>query len=147
MSAEAYIDQLHWAERYLKADRRVHSAQIFTWDYGNNEWHSFAVREIREPFLQYVISQRDVPDPAQTAFPLYPPNVTDPLPPGGGTMTLTDRLAAVFAAEFGAAFEDLRGRLPVHQTLRYNAIDSRGFDYIAIHHSDTEKTRTWANIA
>lgn len=65
----------------------------------------------------------------------------------GGAVTLTDRLAAALRAELGDAFEDLRGRLPVHNTARYNVIDSRGFDYIAIHHSATEKTRTWANIA
>jgi hypothetical protein len=147
MSAEAYIQQLHWADRYLRADRRVHSAQVFTWDYADNQWHSFALREIREQFLNHVISQRDTPDPAPTAFPLYPPNVTDPLPPTGGTMTLTDRIAAAMRAEFGDAFEDLRGRLPVHATRRYDPIDSRGFDYICIHHSATEKTRTWANIA
>jgi hypothetical protein len=148
MSAERYIQELGWADRYMRADRRVHSAVVFTYDYNNNEWHSFSTREIREVFLNYVVSQRNTADPAQTAFPLYPPNVTDPLPPtGGGTMTLTDRIAAAMRAEFGAAFEDLRGTLPVHATRRYDPIDSRGFDYICIHHSATEKTRTWSNIA
>jgi hypothetical protein len=88
MSAEAYIAQLKWADQYMRADRRVHSATVFTWDYGSNEWHSFALREIREPFLQYVISQRNTADPAPTPFPLYPPNVIDPLPPTGGTQVI-----------------------------------------------------------
>jgi hypothetical protein len=86
MGAEAYIAQLHWADQYLRADRRVHSAQVFTYDYADNQWHSFAIREIREQFTQHVISQRNTADPAPTAFPLYPANVTNPLPPGGGFM-------------------------------------------------------------
>jgi hypothetical protein len=88
MSAERYIQELGWADRYMRADRRIHSANVFIYDYNNNQWHSFSIREIREPFLQYVISQRNTADPAPTPFPLYPPNVIDPLPPTGGTQVI-----------------------------------------------------------
>jgi hypothetical protein len=88
MGAERYIQELGWADRYLRADRRIHSANVFTYDYNNNQWHSFGLQGIREQFLNYVISQRNTPDPAQTPFPLYPPNVTDPLPPTGGTTVI-----------------------------------------------------------
>jgi hypothetical protein len=148
-TTEQYILHLRGLDNYYKDDPRIHSVQIFLWDYDNNQWHTFALREIREAFLAYVNSVKSVPDTDRvTTFPTYPAGVTNPLPPtGGGTMTLTDRIAAAMRAEFGSAFEDLRGTLPVHATRRYDPIDSRGFDYICIHHSATEKTRTWANIA
>ncbi len=86
-----------------------------------------------------------------------PPSQPQPTPTpqgGGGTMSLTDRLAAALKAEFGSAFEDLRGKLPQTtrvdangKPIRYATIDSRGFDYIAIHHSETPKNRSWENIA
>jgi hypothetical protein len=148
MSAEAYIQQLHWADQYMRADRRVHSATVFTWDYADNQWHSFALREIREQFLNHVISQRDTPNPAPTAFPLYPPNVTDPLPPtGGGTMTLTERFIQLARAEFGDAFEDLRATLPQHATLRFDPIDSRTMRFNCFHHTATAINTTWLRVA
>lgn len=84
--------------------------------------------------------------PAATTTPPQP-QPTPPPPQEPPSMTLTDRLAAALRAEFGTDFEDLRGKLPVHPTKRYSPIDSRGFDYIAWHHSETERSRTWANIA
>jgi hypothetical protein len=150
-STEQYIAHLRGLDNYYKDDPRIHSVQIFLWDYDNNQWHTFALREIREAFLAYVNSVKNTPDTDRvTTFPTFPPGVTNPLPPtggGGGTMSLTDRLAGALEEEFGAAFEDLRGLLPVHNTRVYSPIDSRGFDYICIHHSATEKTRTWMNIA
>lgn len=85
MNAEQYIRFLREYDTYIKDDPRIHSAQIYTWDYGNNEWETFSVRAMREQFLTYVNSVKTVPDTNRvTTFPTYPAGVINPLPPTGG---------------------------------------------------------------
>jgi hypothetical protein len=147
-STEQYIEHLRTLDNYYKDDPRIHSVQIFLWDYDNNQWHTFALREIREAFLAYVNSVRSAPDTDRvTTFPTYPAGVTNPLPPTGGTMTLTDRFAQLARAEFDDAFEDLRATLPKHATLRFDPIDSRTMQYNCFHHTATAVNTTWLRIA
>jgi hypothetical protein len=71
---------------------------------------------------------------------------SDPMPP---TTTLTERFIQLARAEFGAAFEDLRGQLTEHQTKRFSPIDSRTMQFLCFHHSGTPTTEdtTWESVA
>jgi hypothetical protein len=95
-STEQYIAMLRRYDDYIKADPRVHSAQVYLWDYANNEWDSFALRWDRIPFMNYVVSRRNDPDTnTVTVFPTFPAGVIDPLPPTtGGQVPPTQTLDA-----------------------------------------------------
>lgn len=145
--ARQYVDELMPFAAELAKDSEVQGLCIYcAGDNGDERWKSFMVDWVL-PYL----AAKTFPAPTTTTPPQPQPT---PPPPQEPPMTLTDRLAAALRAEFGADFEDLRGKLP--QTtrrdedgnlIRYSPIDSRGFDYIAWHHSETERSRTWANIA
>lgn len=91
-NTEQYIAHLRALDTYYKDDPRIHSAQVFLWDYDNNQWHTFSIREIREAFLSYVNSVKTVADTNRAAtFPAYPAGVVNPLPPTtGGGVTMID---------------------------------------------------------
>lgn len=147
-NTEQYITHLRALDTYYKDDPRIHSVQIFLWDYDNNQWHTFAIREIREAFLSYVNDVKSSPDTNRvTVFPTYPAGVINPLPPTGGGMSTTERFIALARAEFGGAFEDLRASLPRHATLRFDPIDSGDMQYVCFHHSATAANTTWLRVA
>jgi hypothetical protein len=100
MNTETYLAQLAALDAYYKDDARVHSAQVYLWDYDNNQWDSFAMRWDREAFLAYVNSVRGVADTNRvTTYPTYPPGVVNPLPPTTGVPPQSDTLAQVLFAE------------------------------------------------
>jgi hypothetical protein len=102
-STEQYIAHLAALDAYYKDDPRIHSVQIFLWDYDNNQWHTFALREIREAFLAYVNSVKSAPDTDRVrTFPTYPPGVVNPLPPTGGT-TMIDLWSNHYSSRAGQA--------------------------------------------
>jgi hypothetical protein len=88
MPQERYISLLRDLDNYYKDDPRIHSAQVYTYDYGNNEWETFSVRAMREAFIAYVRSVRALPDTNRvTTFPTYPAGIVNPLPSAGGGTT------------------------------------------------------------
>lgn len=84
LSDVQYIQYLRELDAYYKDDPRIHSVQLYTYDYGNNEWETFSIRALREQFLPYVNSVRNNPDTNQAiVYPSYPAGVINPLPPTG----------------------------------------------------------------
>jgi len=53
MSAEQYFDYLSWYDEQLLMDSRIHSAQVFLYDY-DDPWQTFDIRQVREQWLQFV---------------------------------------------------------------------------------------------
>lgn len=82
LTKDQYLQQLAWADAYYKRDRRVHSMQVYQYDYANNEWASFGLREMREELSGYIRTVRSIPDTATLTFPRYPAGVINPLPGG-----------------------------------------------------------------
>ena len=103
LSPQEYIDQLAWYDAQLQKDPRIHSAQMFTYDF-SHPWSSFDIRgnDFMHPFLDYVENLPDVPEPE-------PP---EPEPPEPGAPTddeIRDRAyiqmyPAGIARNTGAAF-------------------------------------------
>lgn len=53
LSAEQYFAQLRWYDEQLQRDPRVHSAQVFCYDY-DAPWGTFDIRQVREQWLAAV---------------------------------------------------------------------------------------------
>lgn len=53
MSAEDYFDQLRRYDECLMDDDRIHSAEVFLYDY-DDPWQTFDIRQVREQWLQFV---------------------------------------------------------------------------------------------
>jgi hypothetical protein len=53
MNAEQYFAQLHWYDQQLALDERVHSAQVFCYDY-DSPWQTFDIRQVREQWATTV---------------------------------------------------------------------------------------------
>lgn len=81
LTTEQYLSQLAWYDDRLQEDSRIHSAQIFTYDYANNEWFSFDIQAIREQIALYAIGQRD-------STPIPGPIPPDPKPGDLGNFML-----------------------------------------------------------
>jgi hypothetical protein len=116
LSPQDYMNQLAWYDAELRRDSRIHSAQIFTWDY-SHPWASFNVREpdfMDNVFLPYVQSQANVPDPVE------------PPPPSG----LPDFI------------RDIVDSLPKHPTKRYATRPLAGVRRIVIHHTASGRDTT-----
>lgn len=112
LSPQAYMNQLAWYDARLRDDGRVHSAQIFNYDFAH-PWQSFDIREsdfMHSVFLPYVASQHGTPEPAPA--------------PG-----LPDWLI------------DMTGELPRHATKRYSQFAKKP-DTIVIHHSASARDTT-----
>jgi len=108
MNPQEYMNQLAWYDGKLRADKRVHSAQPFTFDFAH-PWDSFNIREadfMESLFLPYVESQVGIPDP-------QPPIPSPTLPEWLHDVSLT---------------------LPRHPTKRYPQ-RVKPADTIVIHHS------------
>jgi hypothetical protein len=135
---DAYMAQLARYDELLRADQRIHSAQIFTFDFAH-PWESFDVRPIRDRLIAHAEALRGVADPVPPP-PAEPPIVVTP---GQGVRSIVPLLEA----EFGEAFTDLRGQLPVHSTLVYPVRPLNAIDMMVVHHSDTPQTTTWQAIA
>lgn len=59
LAPQDYMNQLVWYDMQLRADSRVHSAQVFTFDYAH-PWSSFDIRKadfMESLFLPYIESQ------------------------------------------------------------------------------------------
>lgn len=112
LNAQEYMNQLAWYDARLRADPRVHSAQVFTFDFAH-PWDSFNVREadfMESLFLPYVQGQQNTPEPE--------PEPTPEPEPG----QLPDFI------------RDVVDVLPKHATLRYQKRTAK-VDGIAIHHT------------
>jgi len=158
INQEQYIEQLQVADMRYKGDKRVHSAQIYTYDFHNPEWASFSLRDMREVFLNYVNRVQNVQDTNALVFPRYPLGIANPLPPTGGQVppptvpNMTTRFIELARAEFGSLLEDLRASLPKKRdaqgnVIPFNPIDSRTMPYICFHHSATPINTTWLRVA
>ncbi|MEN6304657.1 MAG: hypothetical protein ABFD96_18140 [Armatimonadia bacterium] len=55
MNAETYFAQLRWYDQKLALDPRVHSAQVFCYDY-DSPWQTFDIRQVRDQWVQTVES-------------------------------------------------------------------------------------------
>jgi hypothetical protein len=156
---DQYLEELKRYDAMMRADRRVHSCQLFTWDYGNDEWKGFDVRDgFREPLVAYVASQHNAPDPAPRAFPYYPANVSLPNPPTE-PKPVSDKLATMFKAALGDKFVDARNT-GADGPGEYARMDSSKSRYFVFHHSTGNrgpvsaasidayhsKTRQWPDI-
>jgi hypothetical protein len=128
VSKEQYLAQLFDYDHLMRRDPRVHSLQIFSYDF-TDRWWSFDVRPLQQELAAYAESERGKVD-AHIAFPYYPPTVViPPLEPE------PDMLARSLQAAFGDKFHDERVR-------DFPAIDSRQMRYIVIHHSATPRETT-----
>ncbi len=116
LSPQDYMNQLAWYDARLREDSRVHSAQIFNFDF-SHPWSSFNIREddMLNVFLPYVESQHNTPDPAP------PPPVT----------------------AYPAWLHDIVDTLPKHPTLRYQQRNTP-IRFIAIHHTAGAVSGEWS---
>lgn len=53
MNAETYFAQLRWYDQQLALDDRVHSAQVFCYDY-DSPWQTFDIRQVRDQWATAV---------------------------------------------------------------------------------------------
>ena len=53
MNAETYFAQLRWYDQMLALDPRVHSAQVFCYDY-DSPWQTFDIRQVRDQWATAV---------------------------------------------------------------------------------------------
>jgi len=139
--ARQYVDDLAPFAAELVKDSEVEGICIYcAGDNGDEKWRSFMV----DGAMGYLASKA-FPFPTQPQQPPATPPV--PVPPTGGTLTLTDRFIQLATAKWGNRFGDLRATLPKHATLKFRAIDSRLMQYICFHHTATAINATWKRIA
>lgn len=76
LNVQQYMEQLAWYDKELQKDRRIHSAQVFTYDF-SHPWASFNIREddLMGVFLPYVESQQGTVEPPPNS--LYKDIVND----------------------------------------------------------------------
>jgi hypothetical protein len=73
VNKEQYMAQLVEYDRLMRRDPRVHSLQIFSYDF-TDRWWSFDVRPLQQEIAAYAESERGKQD-ATISFPYYPPTV------------------------------------------------------------------------
>lgn len=94
VSDVAYMAQLAEYDRRICLDSRIHSAQVFTWDYGSNHWEFHNVRNMRDKLVAHhqsanwpeapIQPQQPAPAPAPVATKL---ELRYPLSAGKGRLT------------------------------------------------------------
>jgi hypothetical protein len=132
-----YIRDLVKWDRQLSGYRACKGGVIFTVTHAGG-WDDFEMEaHIHQLAAQvWYLPAVATPTPAPTPVPAPTP-----------TEDITARFVRLARREFGELFEDLRGKLPVHRTLRFSRIDSRRMPHHCFHHSATPKTTTWKRIA
>lgn len=145
LDSDTYLDQLKRYDALIRQDRRIHSAQIFTYDTGSDEWKSFDFRPgMRDMLAAYVEAERNIPDPAPKAFPYYPANVVLPQPVPEPQPT-DDKMIRVLmpngSVQRMAVEEYLRGVVPhevpaswPEEALKAQAVAARTYAYYCIAH-------------
>lgn len=81
VGADAYMSHLAWYDEQLRKDGRIHSAQIFTWDFAQ-PWGTFDIRPIRGKIVAHAQSIAGDTGPVDPPIVVVPPSV--PPPTGGG---------------------------------------------------------------
>lgn len=119
-SKEHYMEQLAAFDACLANDPYVLTATVFT--AGPMGWDDFEVdEELKNMINRHITSS------------------------GGSYSGVT--FGSLLAAEFGSQYEDLTGVLQRHATLRYDMRPLNAIDRMVLHHTETGRETTWANVA
>lgn len=142
LTAQAYVDQLAQADGLYSDCDNVLGLCVYCVGGKSSGWQSFAIDPELAPLLEsyWRVNPPFYPGATTRVDPLPKPKPEVPMP----AFPATERLAALLAAEFGAAFEDTRQRLPDgdHGLGVYDTRPTSAITDIVIHHTATASTVT-----